>query len=74
MSASAAFTNAWTPEGRLCKACECIDTVYTRTNYWKEPFYPYNSSMWIISLFCNFSSRPSSLPRVHYIPELYIAE
>ena len=38
-------------EGRLCKVCECINTVYTCMNSWKEPFNPYNSSIWIFSLF-----------------------
>ena len=37
--------------------CECICTVYTCMNFWKEPLNSYNSSMWIFSLFCHFSSR-----------------
>ena len=36
---------------RVCKVCECIGTVYTFMNSWKEPFNTYNSSMWIFSLF-----------------------
>ena len=38
-------------EGRLCKVCECIVTIYTCMNSWKEPFNTYNSSIWISSLF-----------------------
>ena len=35
----------------MCKVCECISTVYTCINSWKEPFNTYNSSTWIFSLF-----------------------
>jgi hypothetical protein len=38
-------------KGHICKVCECIGTVYTCMNSWKEPFNPYNSSIWIFSLF-----------------------
>jgi hypothetical protein len=41
----------WINVGRLCKVCECIVTVYTCMNSWKEPFNTYNSSTWIFSLF-----------------------
>ena len=34
-----------------CRVCECIGTVYTCMNSWKEPFNTYNSSIWIFSLF-----------------------
>ena len=30
---------------------DCISTIYTCMNSWKEPFNPYNSSIWIFSLF-----------------------
>jgi len=38
-------------KGRLCKVCECISTIYTCMNSWKEAFNTYNSSIWIFSLF-----------------------
>jgi hypothetical protein len=37
--------SAQTSDGRLCKVCQCIGTVYTCMNSWKEPFNTYNSSM-----------------------------
>ena len=33
--------------------CECIGTVYTCMNSWKEPFNPYNSSMQYWTYSCN---------------------
>jgi len=46
-------TTNWTNVRSMykCKVCECIDTVYTCMNSWKEPFDIYNLLMWIFSLF-----------------------
>ena len=46
-------TTNWTKmsEGNVCKVCECIDTVNTCMNSWKELFDIYIFSMWIFSLF-----------------------
>ena len=53
-------------EGCLCKVCEGIGTDYTCMNSWKEPFNPYNSSIWIFSLFRFFKQISGLLSIEHY--------
>ena len=45
--------------GRLCKVCECIATVYTCMNSWKEAFNPIMNYIW----YCMASCYKSFMPR-----------